>query len=174
MPPKRSDRVGALVQAAIAELLLRDIKDPRIGMVTVTDVELSVDLRHAHVFVSVLGDAAARERSLQGLASARSYLQSQVGKRLGLRFTPELRFALDPSFETAERIERLLRELHPSDTVAIPAPAPAEAGAAPAPSPAQVDVAACRGRSSAGAGPSRARAAPRPRRGRDADRDGDT
>ena len=112
MPAKRSDRVGALLRWAISELLLRDVKDPRIGMVTVTGVELSADLRHARVFVSPLGDAAARERALAGLASARPYLQSQVGKRLGLRFTPELRFLLDPSFETADRMERLLRELH--------------------------------------------------------------
>jgi ribosome-binding factor A len=110
MQGKRSDRVGALVQGVIAELLLRDVKDPRIGMVTVTGVELSPDLKHARVYVSALGDDAARERSLQGLASARPYLQSQVGRRLGLRFTPELRFALDPSLERAARIDRLLHE----------------------------------------------------------------
>jgi ribosome-binding factor A len=120
MPAKRSDRVGALLQSAIAELLLRDVKDPRIGLVTVTGVELSPDLRHARVFVSVVGDAPTRARALQGLASARPYLQSHAGKRLGLRFTPELRFAIDPTIDRAARIEDLLRQVRP----APPADAP--------------------------------------------------
>lgn len=113
MPAKRTDRVGALLQTALAELLLRDVKDPRVRMVTVTGVDLSPDLKYARVFVSILGDDEARTRSLAGLASARTYLQAQAGRRLGLRFTPELRFELDPSFEAADRVERLLRDLHP-------------------------------------------------------------
>jgi ribosome-binding factor A len=116
MPVKRSDRVGALLQAALSELILREVKDPRVGMVTVTGVELSADLKHARVFVSVLGDAPARARTLAGLSSARSFLQSHAGKRLGLRFTPELRFEVDPSFESGDRIERLLREIHGSES----------------------------------------------------------
>jgi ribosome-binding factor A len=107
----RRARVSALLQSAIAELLLREVKDPRIGMVTVTGVDLSADLKHAVVHVSAYGDAAARARSLAGLASARAYLQSHAGRRLGLRFTPELRFALDASPEQAARMERLLRGL---------------------------------------------------------------
>ena len=114
MPAKRTDRVGALLQAALAELLLRDVKDPRVRMVTVTGVDLSPDLKHARVFVSILGDDEARTRSLAGLASARAYLQAHAGRRLGLRFTPELRFELDPSFDAADRVERLLREIHPA------------------------------------------------------------
>ena len=113
MPAKRSDRVGALLQSAIAELLLRDVKDPRIGLMAVTGVELSPDLKHARVFVSVLGDAPTRARALQGLASARPYLQAHAGKRLGLRFTPELRFEIDPTIDRAARIEDLLREVRP-------------------------------------------------------------
>ncbi len=112
MPAKRTDRVGALLKSALAEILLRDVKDPRVQMVTVTGVDLSSDLKYAHVFVSALGDAEARARSLAGLASARPYLQAQAGHRLGLRFTPELRFAIDPSFEAADRVERLLRDLN--------------------------------------------------------------
>ncbi len=111
MPAKRTDRVGALLKAALSELLLRGVKDPRVGMVTVTGVDLSPDLKHARVFVSTLGDEAARERTLAGLASARAYLQAHAGKRLGLRFTPELRFEVDPSFEAADKVERLLREV---------------------------------------------------------------
>ena len=112
MPAKRTDRVGALLKAALSDTILRGVKDPRVGMVTVTGVDLSPDLKHAHVFVSIVGDAEARARSLAGLTSARAYLQAQAGKRLGLRFTPELRFEIDPSFAAAERVEHLLREIH--------------------------------------------------------------
>jgi ribosome-binding factor A len=113
MPGYRTDRIGALLQAALSELLLRDVKDPRIGMATITDVKLSPDLKHASVYVSTLGDGAAQARMLAGLASARPFLQSQAGRRLGLRFTPELRFEVDPSIDTAARLERLLRVAQP-------------------------------------------------------------
>ena len=84
-------------------------------MVTITGVKLSPDLKHASVYVSTHGDDEAQTRMLAGLASARTYLQSQVGKRLGLRFTPELRFEIDPTISAAERLERLLREARPAD-----------------------------------------------------------
>jgi ribosome-binding factor A len=113
MAGRRTDRVGALLQSALSEMLLRDVKDPRVRMVTISDVKLSPDLKHATVYVSIMGDDAAHARMLAGLASARSYLQSQVGRRLGLRFTPELRFEVDPSFAAAERLERLLRDARP-------------------------------------------------------------
>ncbi len=111
MSGHRTDRVGALLQAALSELVLRGVKDPRIGMVTFTGVKLSPDLKHATVYVSTLGDDAAHARMLAGLASARPYLQSQAGRRLGLRFTPELRFEVDPAIAAAERVEQLLREV---------------------------------------------------------------
>src|SRR4051794_38892494 len=114
MAGRRSDRVGALLQATLSELLLRGIKDPRVGMVTVTGVDLSPDLKHARVFVSTIGDEAAQQRTLQGLASARPYLQAQAGKRLQLRFTPELTFEIDPAIAAGDRIDRLLRGLHPA------------------------------------------------------------
>jgi ribosome-binding factor A len=111
MPGHRTDRVAALLQAALSELLLRGVKDPRVGMVTITGIKLSPDLKHASVYVSTHGDDAAHARMLAGLASARTYLQSQAGRRLGLRFTPELRFEIDPSIGAAERLEQLLREV---------------------------------------------------------------
>ena len=105
-----------MLQSALSELLLRGVKDPRIGMVTITGVKISPDLKHASVYVTTLGDAAAQGRMLAGLASARPYLQSQVGRRLGLRFTPELRFELDASIEAAARLDRLLQSVRrPSD-----------------------------------------------------------
>ena len=113
MSGHRPDRVGALLQSALSELLLRGVKDPRVGMVTITGVSLSPDLKHATVFVSTHGDAESTARTLAGLASARPYLQSQAGRRLGLRFTPELRFEIDPSIEAGARLERLLRETQP-------------------------------------------------------------
>lgn len=109
MGSERRARVGTLLQAAIAELLLREVKDPRIGMVTVTGVDMSPDLKQARVFVSAFGDSEARARALAGLGSARSFLQAQVGRRLGLRFTPGLQFELDESLDRAERLEQLLR-----------------------------------------------------------------
>jgi ribosome-binding factor A len=113
MSGHRTDRVAALIQSALSELLLRGVKDPRVGMVTITGVKISPDLKHASVYVTSLGDAAGQGRMLAGLASARPYLQSQVGRRLGLRFTPELRFEIDPSIEAAARLERLLQEARP-------------------------------------------------------------
>ncbi len=110
MAGHRPDRVAALLQAALSEVLLRGVKDPRIGMVTVTGAKMSPDLKHATVYVSVHGDVTVEQSTLAGLASARSFLQAQVGRRLGLRFTPELRFEIDPSIGTAERLEQLLRE----------------------------------------------------------------
>jgi len=112
MSGHRTDRVAALLQAALSELLIRGVKDPRVGMVTITGVKLSPDLKHATVYVSTFGDAEAQARVLAGLSSARSYLQSQAGRRLGLRFTPELRFEIDPTIGAAARLEDLLREAH--------------------------------------------------------------
>jgi ribosome-binding factor A len=112
MSGHRTDRVGALLQSALSEVLLRGVKDPRVGMVTITEVKLSPDLKHATVYVATHGDAADEARTLAGLQSARPYLQSQAGRRLGLRFTPELRFEIDPSIAAGERVDRLLREAH--------------------------------------------------------------
>jgi ribosome-binding factor A len=83
-------------------------------MVTITGVKLSPDLKHATIYVSTHGDAETHTRMLAGLASARAYLQSQVGRRLGLRFTPELRFEVDPTIDAAERLEQLLRAAGPA------------------------------------------------------------
>lgn len=107
---RRTDRVADAVRQAIAELLLRDVKDPRIGMITITGVRMSPDLRHARVFFSRLGDAAEREQSLAGLRSASGFFRSHVTKMLGLRVAPEIVFEFDPGLEHAERMSRLLRE----------------------------------------------------------------
>jgi ribosome-binding factor A len=112
---RRSERVAEALQALVAELLLREIKDPRIGLVTVTAVTVTPDLRHARIFFSCLGDAARRAQSLNGLTSAAGFVRSQVARKLNLRVAPEIVFELDPSLEQAERIARLLKETPPRD-----------------------------------------------------------
>ena len=110
MSGRRADRVAEAVREVIAEMLLREIKDPRIGMVTLTTVELTDDLRHAKVFFSCVGDEAARQRSLSGLRSAAGFIKSQVTRRLQLRFAPEVTFVFDPTIEVADRLATLLKD----------------------------------------------------------------
>jgi ribosome-binding factor A len=110
-PYKRSERLGELILTEISALLRRDIKDPRIGFVTVTRVELSDDLRHAKVFVSCLGAEADKERMLQGLASATGYIRRHLGRALHLRYTPEIVFLVDESLAYGAKIAQILRQL---------------------------------------------------------------
>jgi len=106
---RRVERVADAIQQIIAELLLREIKDPRIGMITLTGVRLTADLRHARVLFSVMGDQTRRDQSLAGLRSASGFIRSQIAHRLRLRTAPEILFEFDPSLEQADRITRLLR-----------------------------------------------------------------
>ncbi|TML99263.1 MAG: 30S ribosome-binding factor RbfA [Actinobacteria bacterium] len=101
-------RVDAAVRHVIGDAVAQDLKDPRVGFVTVTDVKTSADLRHARVYVSILGTPAEREASLEGLRSAHGYLQRQVARELRLKHTPELDFVLDDTAERAFRLEELL------------------------------------------------------------------
>jgi ribosome-binding factor A len=109
---KRADRVGDVIKREISEMLIRGIKDPRIGLVTITKVTISDDLRAAKVHFSVMGGEADRERTRRGLISATGFIKREVGKRLHLRYVPEITFEFDPSIEYADRINRLIRELH--------------------------------------------------------------
>jgi ribosome-binding factor A len=100
------------VNEALREVLSQEIaalKDPRIGFVTVTGVETSADLRHAKVFVSVLGGAQARERSLAGLRAAHGFLQERIGTDVRTRRTPQLQFVYDETIDRGMRIETLLK-----------------------------------------------------------------
>ena len=106
------------VDEAMREVLsdaVQSLKDPRIGFVTVTDVETTVDLKHAQVFVSVLGDATQRELSLDGLRSAHGILQRAVASQLRMKNTPQLDFAYDDTAERAARLEQLLAETDAED-----------------------------------------------------------
>jgi ribosome-binding factor A len=112
MPSDRLRRVNEAVRQVLSDAITQDLKDPRVGFVTVTAVETSPDLRHAHVFVSVLGDDEQRQTSLEGLASAHGYLQRRVASELSLKHTPTLAFAYDDSIERGLRISQLVdREL---------------------------------------------------------------
>ncbi|HUK57399.1 MAG TPA: 30S ribosome-binding factor RbfA [Nitrospiria bacterium] len=106
---KRSERVGDQIRMEIADILMTKVKDPRIGFVTVTSVAVSDDLRNAKVFISVLGAEAAR--SFQGLEKARSFIRSELGRRMKLRFVPELSFHEDHTAEEAAKIFKLMDEM---------------------------------------------------------------
>jgi ribosome-binding factor A len=108
MSGDRMRRVDEAVRQVLGDAVAQDLKDPRVGFVTVTDVKTSSDLRHARVYVSVLGDRKVRQASLDGLASAQGYLQRRVASELRLKHTPELEFILDQTTERAFRLERLI------------------------------------------------------------------
>lgn len=107
----RREKLRHLIKEELSQLLREEIKDPRIGFATVTDVEVSEDLSHVKVFVSVLGDEAARKATMEGLESAKGFLRSEIGRRIRLRHTPELAFSEDRSIERGVRIFQLLREV---------------------------------------------------------------
>ena len=111
----RMRRVNEAIRAALAEGLL-ELKDPRIGFVTVTGVETSPDLRHARVYVSVLGSEKKRASSLDGLASAHGVLQARIAGELRLKRTPQLAFEYDPTVERGVRMSQLIDELAPDDS----------------------------------------------------------
>ena len=108
---KRADRVGDQVRAELADIILRKMRDPRVGFVTITKVELSDDLKNAKVFVSVLGDQKQKKDSLKGLRSAVHFIRGELGRRLKLRYMPELVFVLDESIEKGARMLDILRKL---------------------------------------------------------------
>jgi ribosome-binding factor A len=110
MSRARMRRVDEAMRQVLGEALALDLKDPRIGFVTVTDVKTSTDLRHARVYVSVLGTALEQEATLDGLRSAHGFLQGRIAGELRLKHTPELQFELDHTAETAARLERLIEE----------------------------------------------------------------
>ena len=111
--PRRQDRVAEAVREEIAAFLSHGLKDPRVtGLLTVTAVEMTRDLRHATVYVSVLGTEAEKSTALEVLGGVAGHLRSRVGKALRLQFAPEIQFRPDESVARAARIETLLASLH--------------------------------------------------------------
>ncbi|MBM3275437.1 MAG: 30S ribosome-binding factor RbfA [Candidatus Sericytochromatia bacterium] len=112
MSTQRADRIGEAIKRLVSELLQRRLKDSRItGMVSITDVEVSGDLRHAKVFVSIYGNEESQKLTMEGLKSASGMVRSEVGKSLGLRFAPEIQFRLDTSIERGAKIAAILQQI---------------------------------------------------------------
>ncbi len=107
----RMRRVDEAVRAVLSDAIAKDLKDPRVGFVTVTAVKTSPDLRHARVFVSVLGDERVRSESLEGLRSAHGFLQARLAAELRFKHTPMLEFEYDESVDRGMRISRLIEDV---------------------------------------------------------------
>jgi ribosome-binding factor A len=107
-------RVNEAVREVLSEAV-GELKDPRIGFVTVTGVQTSADLRHARVYVSVFGSESKREKSLAGLAAAHGVLQARIARELRMKRTPQLTFEYDPTVERGVRMTQLIDELAPKD-----------------------------------------------------------
>lgn len=114
MPSGRLRRVDEAVRAVLGDAISKGLQDPRVGFVTVTQVKTSPDLRHARVYVSVLGSEEEQNESLEGLRSARGFLQARVATELRLKHTPTIMFALDDTTERAIRITGIIDSIEPS------------------------------------------------------------
>ncbi len=113
---RRSDRINVLLRQEISVLLSREIKDPRLnGIISITKVETSSDLRNARVYVSVLGEQEDKDQALDGIQSAATFLRRSLRDRLKLRYVPFLKFNLDESIEDGEALLRLMDDLQPEE-----------------------------------------------------------
>ena len=120
MPGRRTDRVSVLIQRELSDIIQRELKDPRVGFCTISQVQVSTDLRYADVKVSVVGDKRQKRNSITGLKNAAGFLRREVVQRIGLRHAPELRFELDDSVDQLMRIDRLLKRIHTQEKVSSP------------------------------------------------------
>ena len=120
----RPERVAHMVQQLLAELFARGMRDPRLGLVTITGVKMSPDLREARVYWTVHGDAEQRKHTAKGLANARGYLRRACASELKLRVTPDLHFTYDEAIDRGERIEELIRKVHQEERERGPGASP--------------------------------------------------
>lgn len=109
MTSHRANRVAEEIKREVTQMLRDEIKDPRVGFVTVTGVEVTPDIRYAKVFISVLGDEEKKSQSLEALEKAKGFVRSELGKRMRLRYTPEISFKFDTSIEYGAKIMKLLQ-----------------------------------------------------------------
>jgi len=107
----RSERIAEAIRKEVSELIQKEMKDPRIGFITITRVLVTDDLRFADIYYSILGSEEDRKRTLEGLRSAAGFLRKEIGQRLRLRFTPELRFNFDRSIAYSAHIAEVLEKL---------------------------------------------------------------
>jgi len=107
----RPERLAEAIKKEISELLREELKDPRIGFVTITAVEVSKDLRYANVFASVFGEPAEQKATIEALQKAQGFIRGELGKRIRLRYTPEITFKLDRSISQGSRLIALMEEV---------------------------------------------------------------
>lgn len=108
-------RVGDQIKKEVSQIVQRDLRDPGIGFVTITEVEVSPDLKHALVYYSVLGTEEQKERSDSALRRAAGFVQQQIGQRIRMKYLPVLEFKYDQSAEYGDKIDRLLDQIHRED-----------------------------------------------------------
>lgn len=108
---RRSERVAEAIRREVSLLITDKLRDPRLGFVTVTKATITEDLRNAVIYYSILGDEKVKSRTKKGLASARSFIRTEIGHRLKLRYTPEVRLREDDTLDYAERIENTLKKI---------------------------------------------------------------
>ncbi len=113
MSSRRAQKVAEAIREVVSMAILTELKDPRVSDVTVTYVEVSPDLRHAKVHVSVMGDETRQQLSLRGLQSAAGFLQAKIARQLEMRYTPRLNFLLDQGVKRSIEIAQILREVLP-------------------------------------------------------------
>lgn len=111
MSSRRILRINELVHEEVSDIIQKKLKDPDVGFVTVSDVDVSVDLRHANIYVTVYGNEKAKVKSIDGLNRARGFIRKEIGKRIRLRFTPEIFFKFDDTLERSSRIMELLKKI---------------------------------------------------------------
>jgi len=114
-PYARADRVAGEVQRELADLLIRKLKDPRLDGVLISGVKMTADLQLANVYFSIAGDKKRRQQARQGFKSATGFIRQELGRRMELRYIPNIRFFYDTSFDYGERIENLIRKLRTDD-----------------------------------------------------------
>ncbi|MDA3130571.1 30S ribosome-binding factor RbfA [Aliibacillus thermotolerans] len=112
----RKERVGEQMKQELADIVRRELKDPRIEFLTITDVEVTGDLQQAKVFITVLGEKKEQEETLQALNKAKGFIRSEIGKRMTIRKVPELEFHFDESIDYGYRIEKLLKEINENES----------------------------------------------------------
>lgn len=113
--PHRQEKLGELFAAELSELMRTRVKDPRVGFASITRVEVSGDLRHAKVYVSVMGTPEEQKATMKGLSNAAGYLRHELATRITLRYMPELAFKLDTSIEEGARILELIKQVSQED-----------------------------------------------------------
>ena len=112
---KRSDKVGEAIHKVVSELLVKGLKDPRLGFVTITGVKLTTDMRQATVFFTVIGSDDEKRHTETGLNSARGFIRKEIGQAIKMRFTPDIHFKYDTSVEYGYHIESILKEIGAKD-----------------------------------------------------------